>query len=75
MIEPGRRGWRNARELDPDVSYPGIRHNVACTGLLADPGVGLRVWLQCFKYQGVSLCQYWWLSCGWNSYLHGSGGF
>ena len=30
-IEKGHRGWRNARELDPDVGYPGIRYTMLHT--------------------------------------------
>ena len=26
MLEAGHRGWRNARELNPDEGYPGIRY-------------------------------------------------
>lgn len=26
ILETGHRGWRNARKLDPDLGYPGIRY-------------------------------------------------
>lgn len=31
MIEQGHRGWRNARKLDPEVGYPGIRYTMLHT--------------------------------------------
>lgn len=30
-IELGHRGWRNARGLDPEISYPGIRYTMLHT--------------------------------------------
>jgi len=31
MIEQGHKGWRNARRLDPEVGYPGIRYAILHT--------------------------------------------